>query len=63
MKIKMIVELEIDESLYETPEEKQWVRCEVLMNTDEGEGMYLHSNYLGDELGPIKVIEILEVAE
>lgn len=56
MKMRMVVELEYDESLYGgDSEEEEWFRTELL-----GSSLILHSNLVGDTVGEITVIDILD---
>jgi hypothetical protein len=56
-KIKMVVELEYDEKLMgETQEEKDWFNNDILLK----DTLILHSNEIGDEIGTLKVIDILK---
>lgn len=59
-KLKLLVELTYDEVLNGTsPEELGWFYANVLGNV-ENEGLFLHSNCIGDTVGEVKVLEILE---
>ena len=57
MKIKMLVEVDCDLAGTEV-EEKRWFMDNVLLNRTESGGLILHSNEIGDMLGPVTVIEV-----
>lgn len=54
MKLKMLIELEYDEYYMHTEEEKSWFFDEIL---GDKEGLILHSNELGDEVGHVTVLD------
>jgi len=57
MKLPLEIEVEYDGD-FNDPEEFECFRDMVLLNSQEDEGLFLHSNYLGDEVGPVKVTKI-----
>lgn len=61
MKLKLEIEVEYDEDIMhgDTEEDFDLFKREVLFNTEPNEGLLLHSNYLGDEVGEVKVIRII----
>jgi hypothetical protein len=60
--IRLTVDLTYDEQIMHSddPEDYAYFVDNVLRNTTKGEQLILHSNYIGDEVGEIKVIEIKE---
>jgi hypothetical protein len=61
MKLKMVVELDYDAELMHSgdrdAESKQWFYLKVLLDPDDGCGLMLHSNEIGDIVGVLRVIE------
>ena len=62
-KIKMEVELEYDEELIHgnDPESIDWFYHEVLLHPSKNGELILHSNEIGDEVGVIRVLKVMEV--
>lgn len=59
MRIRIQLVVEIDENIHgNTEEEKEAFRDLVLYN--EAEPLYLHSNYIGQEVGSIVALEKIE---
>jgi hypothetical protein len=60
--IRLTVDLTYDEQIMHSddPEDYAYFVENVLKNSKTGEQLILHSNYIGDEVGEIKVIEITE---
>lgn len=55
----MLIELSYDEKTFGTStKEKVWFRKEILRCKGE-DGLILHSNNIGDEVGEVRVIGIL----
>lgn len=55
MKIEIKAELDIDETVYKLltdNEEGEWFRNKVLFGKD----LIVHSNYVGDEIGTLKIL-------
>ena len=60
MKYKLVIEIDIDECLCGIDaEEKSFFENEILKYKDDNDALYLHSNFIGDELGQVKVIDFL----
>ena len=62
MIIKMLVELEYDaDTMHSTDAESiDWFRNDILLGKSlDCERLILHSNEIGDEVGTIRVLEIL----
>ena len=61
--LRMLVDLTYDESIMheDTAEEQDWFFHNVLANNNGGEQLILHSNFIGDEVGEIKIIKIESV--
>ena len=60
-KIRMVVELEYDDTLMGTDEEEiTWFHDKILFDK---EGLILHSNEIGNEVGKITVLNILDIGE
>ena len=59
MKIKMLVELDCDNNYidFKDKEEKEWLYNHILKS--KRKDLFLHSNEIGDEVGTIKVLGIL----
>lgn len=57
-KIKMLIELDYGDRMFDEdePEEVEWFEQNILLG-DSGQ-LLLHSNELGDSLGPVKVLEL-----
>ncbi|MAG25636.1 hypothetical protein CMI47_08670 [Candidatus Pacearchaeota archaeon] len=63
MKLKLTIELDIDDGLYGcSDEEMEWLFNGIIMDGC-GEGLILHSNEIGDELGVVKVLDVKEIKE
>ena len=60
MKVRMFVEMEYDADVMYGVEEKAWFFDEIL---GDKEGLSLHSNELGDEVGHVTVLDYLVVEE
>ena len=60
MKLKMLIELEYDVDVMYGVEEKAWFFDEIL---GDKEGLSLHSNELGDEVGHVTVLDYYVVEE
>jgi hypothetical protein len=60
--LRLIVDLTYDEQIMhgEDKESINWFFENVMRNNTVNEQLILHSNYIGDEVGEIKVIEIME---
>ena len=60
--LKMVVELEYDADLMHGDDliPKQWFLNDVLLAPKQGEGLILHSNCIGDEVGRVKVISLCD---
>jgi hypothetical protein len=58
MRIKMTIEVELDDAAYHgTEDEKLWLENEILV----GDGnLILHSNEIGDEVGVIKSVKNIQ---
>jgi len=61
MKIRLEVELDYDEDTMHDKDGDKWFKENVLGGTGD-EGLLLHSNYLGDEIGTITVLRVIEVS-
>ena len=62
MKIKITAELVVDGDVYSffgNDEESKWFRNEVLFGND----LIVHSNQVGDTVGPIKILKIEMVSD
>ncbi len=61
MKLKLEVEIEYEEDLMHGEDEDAiaWFHDQVLLNPRPDEGLILHSNYIGDEIGTVKVSHII----
>lgn len=61
-KLRMIVELEYDaDIMYSDKESYDWFIKEVLgASPNSNDALFLHSNLIGDELGTVEIISILE---
>lgn len=58
--IKMLVELKIDEDMFgNTKGEKDWFFKDILKSKRKND-LILHSNEIGDEVGSMKVLAILD---
>lgn len=62
-KLRLTVELEYnaDDTHSDDPEEKRWFYEEVLrcgLPFDQANGLYLHSNFIGDTVGHITVVKV-----
>jgi hypothetical protein len=60
--LRLIVDLTYDEQIMhgEDKESIDWFFENVMRNNTVNEQLILHSNYIGDEVGEIKLIEIME---
>jgi hypothetical protein len=57
-KIKLTIEVEVDESLYNLDEEeKLWLENEILIGNRT---LYLHSNEIGDEIGVVTLVKNIQ---
>lgn len=61
-KLRMTIELEYDAGLMYGPNDEDiaWFLDTVLGHPDPAEGLILHSNYLGDDIGNVKVLSVEE---
>lgn len=61
-KIKMIVELEYEDSLEGNDQDEKDCFIDFVLKGKDAEeiNLILHSNYLGEEIGVINVLEILD---
>lgn len=63
-KLILKVELEVDGDLMyggcADPVALEWFKHAVLLSPAKGEGLVFHSNCIGDGVGSVKVLEILE---
>lgn len=59
MKIQMLVELKCDDNMidFTDEEERDWFYNDILKS--KRKDLFLHSNEVGDEVGTIKVLGIL----
>ena len=62
-KLLLVVELEYDESIMheDDDEGRAWFRDSVLrvgQPFDPDDGLILHTNYIGDDLGTVRVLEV-----
>jgi len=58
MKIKITLELELDDEVFgSSEEEKLWLENEILIANDE---LFLHSNEIGDVIGKITKVSNLQ---
>lgn len=55
MKLTMIIELDIGEDTWSDPEEEADFRERIL---GDPEGLFLHSNEVGDVVGCVRVLEV-----
>lgn len=56
MKLTMLVELDVDPPFEGgNYEEREWFRTEIL---GDPEGLFLHSNEIGDVVGCVRVLEV-----
>jgi|TARA_Y100000034_G_C6707343_1_gene312271 hypothetical protein len=63
MKLKLTIELDVDDGLYGfSDEEREWLFNGIIMD-DCGEGLALYSNEIGDELGVVNVLDVKEIKE
>ncbi|MBC8522306.1 hypothetical protein H8D29_00090 [PVC group bacterium] len=63
MKLILTIELDVDEVFYGTSKEEiNWLKNGILFDECK-EGLYLHSNEIGDEVGSIKVLKIEDKEE
>lgn len=63
MKYRLVIEIDVNEGICGTDaEEKSFFENEILKYKNDNCALYLHSNYIGDELGQVKVIELLPTA-
>jgi len=62
VKLRLEVEVEYDGDVMHgtNPESIEWFRDCVLLQPEEDEQLILHSNCIGDMLGPCKVLRIIE---
>jgi len=60
--LKMVVELTYDDNTMhdDIQESIDWFRNDILLQECEGDGLILHSNDLGDSIGEIKVLQIID---
>lgn len=60
MKIKMLVELDYDAELIHGNSQSgiEWFRRDILLNASPP--LLLHSNDIGEQIGEVKVLEIIE---
>lgn len=59
-KIRLEIELDYDSDLMHVDQAwHRWFREKVLGGTGY-EGLVLHSNYIGDEVGTVKVLRLIE---
>ena len=60
MKIKMVIELEYDDQLYhgDDKDSMEWFYNEILLG--KGGLLFLHSNEIGDNVGSVEGIQILD---
>ena len=57
MIIRLTIDVELDDELYGySDEEIMWMEGEVLIGSED---LYLHSNYIGDEIG--KVVNVKDI--
>lgn len=64
MKLRLEVEVEVEDSYWNDCdlEEKIWFKNEVLgADPNSCDALILHSNLVGDEVGPVKVLDIEEI--
>jgi hypothetical protein len=62
MKIRMVIDIEIERTLAPNDKEERDALYDMLLQRGHaaGEALILHSNYIGDELGTVTVIDIQE---
>lgn len=53
MKVKMTIEVEVDNSFGESEDEKLWLENEVLIGN---RSLFLHSNEIGDTIGEVSKV-------
>lgn len=63
-KLRLEIELEYDATIMHADdndsEAKRWFFEDILLNPSEEGELILHSNSIGDEIGTVKVLRILE---
>lgn len=61
MKIKLLIEVDLSAFAFDVKDEEsvKWFKDDVLLNKTENSGLVLHSNEIGDDLGIVKVLEIV----
>jgi hypothetical protein len=59
-KLRLVVELEYDNDLMHHDDEvaRNWFMDAVLLHPAEHEGLHLHSDLIGDEVGSVKVLSV-----
>ena len=61
MKIKMTIEIEVDNDVFgQTEEEKLWLENEILIGN---KSMLIHSNEIGDYIGEITSVKNIQYLE
>lgn len=60
MKLKMTIELTYKSELWHQNAEEYDAFKEFVLNPDKAEDLILFSNFVGDEVGFVKVIEVLD---
>lgn len=62
MRIRMVIDVELEGTLVPDDQEERDALYDVLLQRGHaaGEPLVLHSNYLGDEVGTVTVIDIRE---
>ncbi len=55
-KVRMLIEIECN--VGHAKDEKKWFMDNVLLSKYPLGGLILHSNEIGDTLGPVKVLEV-----
>lgn len=60
MKLKMVIELNYNSDLWHQNAEEYDAFKDFVLNPDKSEDLILFSNFVGDEVGFVKVIEVLD---
>lgn len=60
MKLKMLIELNYNADLWHQNAEEYDAFKDFVLNPDKEEDLIMFSNFVGDELGFVKVIEVFD---
>lgn len=60
MKLKMVIELNYNSDLWHQNAEEYDAFKDFVLNPDKAEDLILFSNFVGDEVGFVEVIEVLD---